>query len=84
MLDECHDSVLHIENNILAERPLFVLHAFNCNVHTIQRIQERYNATNSTNDLSRSGRPRAKTPRHDSYILRQHMNNQLTRPTQTA
>lgn len=53
------------------ERPLFVPHAFNCNVYTIQRIQERYNTTGSTNG-------------HDSYILRQHMNNQLTRATQIA
>lgn len=34
----------------------FVLHAFNCNVHAIQRLRNRYNVTNITNDRACTGR----------------------------
>ncbi|CAC5358245.1 unnamed protein product [Mytilus coruscus] len=53
-------------------RPQVVANAFNCNIRTIQRLRERYNATNSPNDRPRTGRPRVTTLHQDRYILRQH------------
>ena len=47
---------------------------FNCSIRTIERLRQRYNATNSTNDRPRSGRPQVTTPRQKQYKLRQHLN----------
>jgi hypothetical protein len=40
--------------------------------------------TNSTNNRSCSGHPRVTTPRQDSYIFLQHMNNRFTRALQAS
>ena len=66
------------------QQPQLVAHAFNCNEVTMQCLRERNNATNSTNNRVCSGHPRATTPRQDSYIFRQHMNNRFTRVQQAS
>ena len=38
---------------------------FNCSTKTIERLRQRYNATNSTNDRPRSDRPQVTTPRQN-------------------
>ena len=50
---------------------------FNCSIRTIERLRQRFNATNSTNDRPRSGRPQVTTPRQNRYILRQHLNDRF-------
>ena len=57
---------------------------FNCSIRTIERLRQRYNATNSTNDRPRSGRPQVTTPRQNRYILRQHLNDRFARASETA
>ena len=57
---------------------------FNCSTRTIERLRQRYNATNSTNDRPRSGRPQVTTPRQNRYILRQHLNDRFARASETA
>ena len=57
---------------------------FNCSTRTIERLRQRYNATNSTNDRPRSGRPQVTTPRQNRYILRQHLNNRFAKTLETA
>jgi hypothetical protein len=56
-----------------------VWQTFNCHVHSIQRIRQRCNATNSIND-------RACSIRRDRHILRlrKHMNNKFTWVIQTS
>ncbi|CAG2242184.1 unnamed protein product [Mytilus edulis] len=66
------------------QRPQVVANAFNCNVRTMQRLRERHNATNSTNDRPRTGRSRVTTLRQDGYILRQHLQNRFLCVTHTA
>lgn len=62
---------------------LLVPKTINCNVHIIQRMQQYYNATNSSNGRVCSSRDRITRPSQDRYILRlrQNMNNKLTRVT---
>ena len=57
---------------------------FNCSTRTIERLRQRYNATNSTNDRPRSGRPEVTTTRQNQYILRQHLNDRIARASETA
>ena len=57
---------------------------FNCNVRTIERLRVRYNATNSTNDRPRCGRPQVTTARQNRLMVRQHLRNRFTRATETA
>jgi hypothetical protein len=57
---------------------------FNCNVQTIERLQVRYNATNSTNDRPCCGRPQVTTARQNRLMVRQHSRNRSTRATETA
>ena len=56
---------------------------FNCNVLTIERLQVRYNATNSTNDRPRCGRSQVTTARQITLMVRQHLRNRSTRATET-
>jgi len=42
----------------MAKQHQLVTRAFKCNARTMQRLQERYHATNSSNDCTRSARPR--------------------------
>jgi hypothetical protein len=64
------------------QRPQLV-HAFNCNIRTVQSLWERNNDISSTEQV-RSDHRRVITPRQNRYILRQHMNNQFTTATQTS
>ena len=57
---------------------------FNCNVRTVERLRVRYNATNSTNDRPRCGRPQVTTARQNRLMVRQHLRNRFTRATETA
>ena len=57
---------------------------FNCSTWTIERLRQRNNATNSTNDRPRSGRPQITTPRQNRYILHQHLNDRFARASETA
>ena len=57
---------------------------FNCNVRTIERLRVRYNATNSTNDRPRCGRPQVTTARQNRLMAHQHLRNRFTRATETA
>jgi hypothetical protein len=57
---------------------------FNCNVRTIERLRVRYNATNSTNDRPRCGRPQVTTARQNRLMARQHLRNRFTRAIETA
>ena len=57
---------------------------FNCSTRTIERLRQRYNATNSTNDRPRSGRPQVTTPRQNRYILRRHLNDRFATASETA
>ena len=57
---------------------------FNCSIRTIERLRQRFNATNSTDDRPRSGRPQVTTPRQNRFILRQHLNDRFTRASETA
>ncbi|CAC5418005.1 unnamed protein product [Mytilus coruscus] len=66
------------------QRPQDVANAFNSNVRTIQRLRERHNTPNSTNDRPRTGRPRVTTLRQDRYILRHHLQNRFLCATHTA
>ena len=50
---------------------------FNCSIRTTDRLQIRFNATNSTNDRPRSGRPQVTTPRQNRAIVRHHLMNAL-------
>jgi hypothetical protein len=43
-----------------------------------------YNATNSTNDRPRCGRPQVTTARQNRLMVRQHLQNRSTRATETA
>jgi hypothetical protein len=57
---------------------------FNCNVRTTECLWVRYNATNSTNDRPRCGRPQVTTARQNRLMVRQHLRNRFTRATETA
>uniref|UniRef100_A0A3Q1HYK3 Transposase Tc1-like domain-containing protein n=1 Tax=Acanthochromis polyacanthus TaxID=80966 RepID=A0A3Q1HYK3_9TELE len=57
---------------------------FNFNITTIYRLQRRYNTTQSTDDLPRSGRPRVTTPRQDRHITRQDLRDPFLPASQTA
>ena len=57
---------------------------FNVNITTIYRLQHRYNTTQTTNDLPRSGRPRVTTPQQDCHIVRQHQRDPFRIATQTG
>jgi hypothetical protein len=56
---------------------------FNYNVRTIERQRVRYNATNSTNDRPRCGRPQVTTARQNRLMVGQHLRNRFTRATET-
>ena len=57
---------------------------FNCNVRKIERLRVRYNATHSTNDRPRGGRPQVTTAHQNRLMVRQHLRNWFTRATETA
>jgi hypothetical protein len=85
--DECHNWVLNNENKLL--EGWILRNGLNslrnhCTVLWAPSNVFRNARANSTNDQVRSGHPGATTPRQDRYILRQHMSNGSTRPTQTA
>ena len=61
-----------------------VANDFNCSTRTIERLRQRYSATNSTNDRPSSGRPEVTTTRQNQYILRQHLNDIFARAAETA
>ena len=66
------------------ERPTVIANAMNCSVRTIERLTERYNATNSTADRPRSGRPRITTARQDRHLHRQHLQERFRTATESA
>lgn len=57
---------------------------FNVNITTIYRLLHRYNATQTTDDLPRSGRPRVTTPRQDRQITRQHQRHPFLTASESA
>ena len=57
---------------------------FNCNVSTIHRLRQRYEATNSCSDRPRTGRPRVTTNRQDRGIVRQHLREPFQSASETA
>ena len=57
---------------------------FNCNVRTIECQRVRYNATKSTNDRPRCGRPQVTTPHQNRLMVCQHLRNRFTRAAETA
>ena len=66
------------------ERPNDVARTFGVHVSTIQRLRARFQATNSTADRPRSGRPRVTNRRADRYIVQTHRRNRLQTATATA
>lgn len=61
-----------------------VANHFNVHVRTIYRLQQRFQATGSTSDRPRSGRPPVTTLRQDRQIVRSHLQNRFARATETA
>ena len=61
-----------------------VAHHFNCNVSTIYRLRQRYEATNSCADRPRTGRPHVTTTRQDRAIVRRHLREPFLTATETA
>ena len=61
-----------------------VAHAFNVNITTIYRLQDRFTVTNSSDDLPRSGRPRVTTQRQDRHIHRLHLRDPFMVANETA
>ena len=57
---------------------------FNTHKTMISRLWNRYNATNSTNDRPRSGRPRVTTAQQDRYIRVLHLRDRRALPTVTS
>ena len=53
-------------------------------VQAVRSLRRRFVQTGSTEDLSRSGRPRVTTPTQDRYILNQHLRNRFLTATATA
>lgn len=66
------------------ESALDVARQFNVHISTIYRLQERYNATQTTDDRPRSGRPRVTTPRQDRQITRHHQRDPFLPASETA
>lgn len=66
------------------QRAAVIANHFNCSVRTIERLRQRFNATNSTDDRPRSGRPRVTTRRQDRQIVRHHLQDRFTRAAETA
>jgi hypothetical protein len=52
-----------------------------CPLKTLLSVS--YNATNSTNDRPRCGRPQVTTARQNRLMVRQHLRNRFTRATET-
>lgn len=71
----------HLEAGVSPRR---VAAAFNVHLSTVYRLQERLQATGSTADRLRSGRPRVTTARQDRFIVRQHLQNRFQAATVTA
>ena len=61
-----------------------VANHFNVNVRTIYRLQQRVQATGTSSDRPRSGRPPVTTLRQNRQIVRHHLQNRFARATQTA
>ena len=57
---------------------------FNVHVRTIYRLQQRVQATRSTSDRHRSGRPSVTSLRQDRQIVRHHLQNRFATATETA
>ena len=57
---------------------------FNVNITTIYRLLHQYNASQTTDDLPRSGRPRVTTPRQDRQITRQHQRHPFPTASESA
>ena len=51
---------------------------------TIYRLRNRFQATATTADRTRSGRPRGATPAHDRVIVRQHRRDPFLPAAETA
>ena len=58
--------------------------AFGTHYTTIYRLQNRFNATNATRDLPRSGRPRVTTRAQDRLIVRQNRVDPFHTAAETA
>ena len=57
---------------------------FNCTLATIYRLRQRHNATGTTMDRPRSGRPRVTTRNQDRRIRILHLRDRFRRVTTTA
>ena len=66
------------------ETPQQVALTFGVNVTTIYHLQHRFYATNSTDDLPRSGRPRVTTAAQDRRLRRQHYRDNRETAANTA
>uniref|UniRef100_A0A0L8ID10 Paired domain-containing protein n=1 Tax=Octopus bimaculoides TaxID=37653 RepID=A0A0L8ID10_OCTBM len=66
------------------QRPWVIPNDLNCSIKTIEWLRERYNAANSTNDRSCSGRPRVATALQDLHLHRQHLQDRFRRATESA
>ena len=66
------------------ERPRVIANAMNCSVRTIERLRERYNATNSTPNRPRSGRPRITTASQNRHLHRQHFQKRFRTASESA
>ena len=69
------------QGRLHAGQPARVI-ANDCNVRTIERLRVCYNATNSTNDRQRCGRPQVTTARQNRLMVRQHWRNRFIRASQ--
>lgn len=66
------------------QRPRVIANDMHCSIRTIERLRERYNATTSTNDRPRSGRPRVTTARQDRHLHRQHLRDRFRTASESA
>ena len=61
-----------------------VAQRFGCSRRMVYNLQERHQATGTTTDRPRSGRPRVTSARQDRAIVREHVRNPFRTAAQTA
>ncbi|XP_046583081.1 uncharacterized protein LOC124290425 [Haliotis rubra] len=66
------------------QRATVIANDFNCSVRTIERLRQRFNTTNSTDDRPRSGRTLVTIRRQDRQIVRHHLQDRFNMATETA